>query len=152
MSLKETIKEIRKHTDQVRSLMYLMANLIKARGNEHDLSKFEEPELSTYDKYIPELKKAEYGSDEYKRILSAMGLALRHHYDKNSHHPEHFQNGIDGMSLFDVIEMLSDWVVSSQSKNNEVLETLKLQKDRFNLSDQLYKILRNTVIELDKHL
>ena len=31
----------------------------------HDRSKFEEPEKSTYDKYIPLLKNVKYGSDEY---------------------------------------------------------------------------------------
>jgi hypothetical protein len=35
-----------------------------------------------------------------------MGDGLKHHYAHNRHHPEFFgEDGVDGMSLVDVIEM-----------------------------------------------
>jgi hypothetical protein len=48
-------------------------------------------------------------SDQYKGYLEAMGDGLKHHYAHNRHHPEFFgEDGVDGMSLVDVIEMLAD--------------------------------------------
>jgi hypothetical protein len=37
-----------------------------------------------------------------------MAPALKHHYENNRHHPEHFKNNIDDMNLIDLIEMLCD--------------------------------------------
>lgn len=43
------------------------------------------------------------GCDEYRACLREMKPALEHHYASNSHHPEHYSNGIQGMSLFDLL-------------------------------------------------
>jgi hypothetical protein len=65
----------------------------------HDLSKTQDPELAVFNEYTPKLKDSTYGSDEYKGYLAAMGEGLRHHYAANRHHPEHFTDGVDGMTL-----------------------------------------------------
>ena len=76
----------------------------------HDASKLVSPEKDGFDKYTPMLAKMEYGSSEYKKCLTELQHPyLDHHYANNSHHPEHYKNGINGMNLFDVIEMLCDW-------------------------------------------
>ncbi len=79
-----------KHIAAVRRHLDAFAIALIARGDEHDASKLEEPEKSVFDQYRPLLKALKYGSDEYKANLEKLKLALKHHYEHNRHHPEHF--------------------------------------------------------------
>jgi hypothetical protein len=45
-----------------------------------------------------------------------MKPAIQHHYKANSHHPEFYDNGVEGMSLFDVLEMLLDWKAATERR------------------------------------
>jgi hypothetical protein len=101
-----------------------------------------------FDEYTPKLKRSTYGSDEYKGFLEAMGPALDHHYDVNRHHPEHFEQGIGGMNLIDLIEMMADWKAATERHEDGDLErSLRINQERFGISDQLVAILRNTAID-----
>ena len=83
--------DTQKHIDTVRGFIgEIKANLF-GRASIHDLSKLEEPEKSMYDEFTPKLRDSTYGSEEYKGFLKDMGAALQHHYQVNSHHPEHFK-------------------------------------------------------------
>ena len=74
-----------------------------------------------------------------------MGPALAHHYANNRHHPEHHKNGVDDMTLIDVLEMLIDWKAASERHNDgNILKSIEKNADRFGLSPQLVKILENT--------
>jgi hypothetical protein len=129
-------------------LKEILENLEKRR-REHDKSKLEEPEKSMYDEFTPKLRGSTYGSDEYKGFLRDMGAALQHHYAENSHHPEHYPNGINGMSLLDLIEMLADWkAATSRHADGDIQKSLEINKERFGMSDQLAEIFQNTVKEL----
>ena len=88
----------------------------------HDASKLVSPEKDGFDKYTPMLAKMEYGSDEYKKCLKELQHPyLDYHYANNSHHPEHYKNGINGMNLFDVIEMYCDWKAAVRAwENNQI--------------------------------
>src|SRR3989337_294012 len=90
------------------------------RAVEHDASKLQEPEKAMFDEWTPKLKEFEFGSDEYKAALAGMGEALKHHYENNCHHPEHFENGVDEMNLLDVIEMVCDWRAAAFVKGQDV--------------------------------
>ena len=69
-----------------------------------------------------------------------------HHYAVNSHHPEHYENGINDMDLVDLIELTCDWIASSKRHaDGNIYRSISLNKDRFGMSDQLCKILENTV-------
>ena len=119
------------------------------RAIAHDASKLEDIEKPVFDKFTPLLKAVTYGSHEYKEYLRSMGDALAHHYAVNSHHPEHFKNGIDGMSLLDLIEMLADWKAASERHaDGDFKKSLLINTDRFNISGQLSQILMNTAIEM----
>jgi hypothetical protein len=83
--------------------------------------------------------------DEY-RILRKMG-DVKHHYEVNSHHPEHYENGINGMTLVDVVEMLCDWKRRPATSDSSISGPCN-NKERFKISDQLSEILKNTVIEM----
>jgi hypothetical protein len=79
-----------------------------------------------------------------------ISTALDHHYAHNAHHPEHYSDGIDGMSLFDLIEMLMDWKAASERHpgGTDILRSVEISSDRFSISEQLKKILLNTVREI----
>ncbi len=82
-----------------------------------------------------------------------MAPALENHYANNSHHPQHYTNGIDGMDLFDLLEMVLDWKASTlRSKDGDIFKSLDIQKERFNISNQLYNILNNTIVRFGSKL
>lgn len=137
------------HIRRVSSLMADIALHIAMRGVRHDASKLVDPELATFDEYTPKLKASTYGTDEYKSFLVGMGEGLAHHYAENRHHPEHFDNGIDGMTLIDLVEMLVDWKAATERHDDgDLSRSLTIQQERFAISPQLSSILRNTALEL----
>lgn len=142
--------ETKSHIKAVFGFIEAMRRNLMNRQMEHDASKLDEPEKSMYDEFTPKLRTSTYGSEEYKGFLKDMGPALQHHYQFNSHHPEHFTNGVNGMSLLDVVEMLADWKAATlRHADGDIQKSLLINKERFGISDQLYEILQNTIRELE---
>lgn len=138
-----------KHIHRVGTLLGMFATELLERAEVHDQSKLEKPEVSIFAEYGPKLKNTTYGSEQYKAYLKEMGVALEHHYQKNPHHPEHHVNGVDDMNLFDLVEMFCDWIAAGERHpDGDIVKSIKLNKERFNLSPQLTNILLNTVEEL----
>ena len=134
-----------RHAARVAELVAPLAAEIVARGIAHDRSKTEEPELETFNRVTPRLRELTYGTDEYRAALADMGPALEHHYSANRHHPEHFTDGVNGMTLVDLIEMLADWKAATERHaDGDLAKSLEIQRERFGLSDQLVQILANT--------
>lgn len=137
------------HIARVRLYLDMAQDNFAHRAAVHDLSKLRDPEKVVFDQVTPELKELTYGSDEYKKSLAKMKVALDHHYAKNSHHPEHYALGVSGMSLFDLLEMLIDWKAASERhKDGDILKSLEINKERFHLSEQVYSVLLATVNEM----
>ena len=67
---------------------------------------------------------------------------LDHHYARNSHHPEHYENGVNGMDLFDVLEMVCDWKAASE-RGEESSINLKAACDRFGIDAQMQEVITN---------
>jgi hypothetical protein len=137
------------HIGRVQELIgELVVNLCKRR-EAHDKTKLESPERELFDIYTPKLKDCTYGSNEYKQFLAELKPALDHHYAEYDHHPEHFQNGVDGMSLTSLIEMLCDWKAAGERHaDGSMARSMQINRERFGISDQLASILNNTAIEL----
>lgn len=115
------------------------------RAHTHDDSKLLEPEKSAFDRLTPILKDLEYGSPEYRASLAELQPAIKHHYLSNSHHPEYYINGIDGMNLVDIVEMYCDWKAAGErTKNGSMSKSIEINKTRFKISDQLAQIFINT--------
>lgn len=134
------------HIERVRALLNEVRDGLLVRGEHHDASKLEPPELDTFNEYTPKLKNSTYGSEEYKGFLVGMGTGLQHHYEHNRHHPEHFENGVNDMTLVDLIEMLADWKAATERHDDgDMARSLTVQKERFGISDQLAAVLSNTV-------
>lgn len=133
------------HSQRVGELLVQVVKDLLDRATCHDRSKTLPPELDVFNEFTPKLKTSTYGSDEYKGYLASMGEGLAHHYAHNRHHPEHFADGVNGMTLVDVLEMLADWRAATERHDNGNLgSSLRIQRERFGLSDQLYRVLWNT--------
>ena len=90
------------HIKRVNGLIIWFVNDLLNRAIQHDQSKLEEPEKSTFDKITPLLKNTTYGSDEYKKTMADNKDTIAHHQLNNTHHPEFYENGIGGMDLMDI--------------------------------------------------
>lgn len=142
---KATNYETYRHIDRVRVLLNKVITELLHRGEEHDQSKLESPEVEVFTEFTPKLAGMTYGSSEFNECKSKMSVALAHHYAKNSHHPEHYKRGIEDMTLIDIIEMLVDWKASSERHHDgNILKSIEINSDRFSISPQLAKILENT--------
>jgi hypothetical protein len=140
-STAETLKHIRK----VDEYMSNAAMELLRRGIKHDESKLHEPEKALFDEMTPLLPNLKFGSPEYTESVKKLKPALDHHYANNSHHPQHYENGINGMDLFDLMEMFWDWKASGErGKDGNIFKSIDIQTGRFGISKQLRQILINT--------
>lgn len=151
MTVAECQVETQKHIEAVRKYIRLMIDKIDLRGVKHDNSKLDTPEIELFAQYTPKLANTTYGSEEYKSFLEQLKPALDHHYASNRHHPEHFINGINDMTLIDIIEMFCDWKASTLRHNDgNLLKSIEVNAERFNMDGQLKQILINTAKMIDE--
>lgn len=137
------------HIKRVNQLLIDFSIELLRRACCHDNSKLENPEKYFWDLLTPKLNEAEYGSDEYKEILRQLGPAIEHHYKSNSHHPEYYENGVDGMDLHDLVEMFLDWKAASERREgSKFADSLSYSFDRFGFSEQLRNVYKNTAARL----
>lgn len=142
---KATNFDTMRHIERVRNLLDYAASELLRRGQEHDQSKLESPELEAFTEYTPKLAASTYGSPEYEAFRKAMKPALDHHYARNSHHPEHYADGVNDMSLLDLIEMFCDWKAAGERHNDgNILKSIEKNTTRFEMSPQLSRIFKNT--------
>lgn len=135
-----------KHIKRVNELLINAAVELLERAKVHDNSKLEPFEKEGFDAATDRLKGMTYGSDEYNQSLKELEVYLNHHYANNRHHPQHYPDGVNGMTLFDVIEMFFDWKASSERHNDgNILKSIEHNEGRFGISEQLSDIFRNTV-------
>ena len=133
------------HSQRVGELIGAIVKELVDRSSCHDRSKTLPPEVTVFDEFTPKLKHLTYGSQEYKDALTGMGDGLAHHYAANRHHPEHFADGVAGMTLVDVAEMLADWKAATERMaDGDLAASLEIQQERFGMPAQLTAILRNT--------
>jgi hypothetical protein len=145
----DSYQDTHDHSIKVYGYIQDMMAKLNIRGVTHDASKLGKIEKPYFDEYTPKLKEAEYGSEKYKQFLSELQVALKHHYANNQHHPEHFENGIDGMSLIDIIELFCDWKSATErTKDGDLDKSIEFNKTRFHMSEQLVNIFKNTKKEM----
>jgi hypothetical protein len=135
------------HIKRVNALLIMASRELLERASFHDDSKLLEPEKSAFDEFTPKLKDSTYGSDEYKGFLESMQVSLQHHYQENSHHPEHYPNGMSGFDLFDLIEMFFDWKAATERHDDgNILKSIDINAVRFGYDSMLASIMRNTAL------
>jgi hypothetical protein len=144
-----SIPETRKHSEIVYYFLAIISGELGKRGITHDDSKMESPEVELFDIYTPKLVGCTYGSEEYRQFLEELKPALDHHYAENRHHPEHFENGIRGMNLVDLVEMFCDWYAATKRHNDgDIVKSITINQGRFGYSDDLKAIFENTYKDL----
>ena len=144
-------EDVKNHVALVQKWIKDFTYVLEGRASVHDESKLKNPiEKALFDKWTPELKKRTFGSPEYKAALEQMGEGLRLHYKANDHHPEHFANGIAGMTLYNLIEMVCDWMAAAEKKGSPV--DMEYLQERFSIEPQLRSIIENTFHEIDTHM
>lgn len=152
MTIAECQVETQKHIENVRKYLRFLIDKLDIRGVKHDSSKLETPEVELFAEHTLTLANLTYGSDEYKESLDKLKPALDHHYASNRHHPEHFVEGINDMTLVDLAEMFCDWKASTLRHNDgNLLKSIEINAERFNMDTQLKNILLNTARMLDEH-
>lgn len=151
LTIQDSRTDTEAHIARVADLLQTCMAILDDRATVHDATKLIEPEKSAFDRLKAlSLSGMAYGSEEYRACLRAEKPAIEHHYKANSHHPEFYENGVDGMSLFDVLEMLMDWMAATERMKNggDIHASLIHNIERFNLSPQLASILANTIREM----
>jgi hypothetical protein len=138
-----------KHIHEVRAYLYAMISELDKRARDHDASKLETPEAEIYGEHHHELALVKYGTPEYEALVQKVKPALDNHYAKNRHHPQHWPNGVDDMTIVDLVEMLCDWKASTQrNKDGNIRKSIAINAKRFKIGRQLTKIFQNTVREM----
>jgi len=143
----KTINNIIKHRNSVKNKLKFLSEEIKKRGEEHDLSKLQQPELGWLIQMDKE-PRCEYGTPEYFEKMKRWQKFFIHHYTNNRHHPNHFKFGIYDMTLVDLCEYITD-IISYYDEMHvgDALKTIESQKERFGFDEQLSQILKNTLLE-----
>lgn len=140
-----------RHILEVQQRLNLCIASLMARGHAHDDSKLYHPEVEAFNEHTPRLNELRIGTPEYDASLKALGDALNHHYKSNSHHPQHYPDGIKGMSLLDLVEMLCDWSAATlRHKTGDILESIEVNQKRFGYDDVLKQIFINTLFTVDR--
>lgn len=143
------LRLIANHILRAQGHMQHCMNLLNIRAVFHDQSKYSDEELGLVlgKSYYDSL---EYMSDEERNALDLVQPALEHHYANNSHHPEFYEDGILGMSLLDLIELMCDWKAASETsgKNSSFENSIAFGRERFEIPPELVIIIENTAKEL----
>jgi len=148
---KITNLETMKHIDNIKKCLNKVAVELLKRGEDHDRTKLESPEVEGFTEYTSKLHDCSYGSPEYKEFLKQLKPTLEHHYSRNRHHPEHFKKGVSDMTIIDLIEMLCDWKASTMRHHDGNLKkSIEMNKERFEISQQLNDILENSIYLFDE--
>ncbi len=145
----DSTKDTKEHQENVAKLLCEVILKLSRKACVHDASKLEDPEKEMFDRVTPLLKNSTYLSDEYMKTLKEMKEGLEHHYEKNSHHPEHRIGGISAMTLMDIIEMFCDWKAASERhEDGSIEDSMDVNRRRFDIHLQLDSIFHNTAKDL----
>ena len=136
----------REHIQDVNTLLLWVAKDFLDRAIYHDKSKLSPEEHEKFSLAATKFKEPgnEFGTKGYEKTKEWLGSALRHHYEHNSHHPEHYENGLSDMNLFDLLEMLIDWTAASAKRSETGILDFSIAQKQHGLSDELLKIFINT--------
>jgi hypothetical protein len=150
MSQYDSAPDTRKHIRRVQQLLNGFAHDLVERGSVHDASKLGPEEKPYFDEWTPKLSAMQYGSPEYRDGLAQIKPATDHHNKHNSHHPEFYPNGINGMTLGDIIEMFFDWKAASErhADGGNIARSIQIGVERHKLSPQLAGIFYNTAVQM----
>lgn len=125
-----------RHQRHVAHLLRELARELDRRAELHDLSVLELDEFEGRVNIQNIVRTYPYDSPEYRASLKGE-TSLQLHYQRNTHHPEHYPGGVSDMSLIDFIEAACDWLGASRTyKNTSFRDGIPEQVKRFKLEQQ----------------
>ena len=138
------------HISEVKENLETVASELRKRGEAHDRTKLQELEFDAFVSTRDQFKKANYGTKEYDACVSAVKPAVVHHHKNNRHHTDFHENGINDMTLIDIIEMVADWrAAARRSPDKKFADTLDYAKKKYGIDDQMFGIICNTLRALN---
>jgi len=145
------LDDLQKHKNAVMRYMTIAIRMLADSAKKHDASKESPEEAKFYVDPVWQLNhdpKPTFGSTEYKKLTSQMGDGWKHHQQVNRHHPEHFENGVAGMTLMDLLEMVCDWCAAAERRGNDPALALDQMVKGNRISPELAQVIRNTITEV----
>lgn len=124
------------HRLDVSVIAAIVATAIQIRSREHDISKMEGEELKLFSS-----ASLIFGPGESEDLTI--------HLKNNRHHPEHFYNGISGMTLVDIVEMFCDWFAKSSRSSGDFIDEINTRSYKYDIPKELVSIFQNTAKELE---
>jgi hypothetical protein len=93
------------------------------------------------------VSKVKFGSREYYKLVDSVMSAKIAHASKNAHHPEYY-GGIYKMSVIDLAEMICDWKSATKRSNGNMINSLKINKKKYNINKDLENSLLRDMKEI----
>ena len=146
----KTLLKIIRHRDIVRKNIHNFISKLEERSIVHDLSKLQEDEYAGFAELDSEEVFKLYGTDEYKKKI-AENVGIKLHYQRNTHHPEHFEDGsqgftgfnaVESMTFLDILEMVIDWKSACETYGSDFNESIDYSIKRFNCTSQQEWIIK----------
>ena len=145
----KTLLTILRHQTLVRRYLLELAHRLEQRALIHDLSKLQLDEFTGFVEIQRVAREHRLDSPEYKASIQSDVVNL--HLSRNSHHPEFHHGGIKDMPLLDLIEMVIDWRAASETYGRTTMaESLPMQKERFKMTDEQYRLIQLITEEIMK--
>jgi len=137
------------HIGEVAENLEEVASELKKRGLAHDRTKLQQLEFDGFVSTREKFKKANYGTPEYKECVELTRPAVNHHYENNRHHTGFHKNGLNDMTLIDIIEMIADWKAAARRSPDKTLkDTLDYAFKKYGFDAQMQTIVNNTLKQL----
>ena len=144
----EGLRLVANHIKDVQFYMAQIIHYLTTAARIHDSSKYSPQEIGLVIKKA-QLDAIPYMSEEYKAALANVQDGLQHHYQMNPHHPEFWTNGVEDMSMLNLLELLADWKAASDATVGGSLDnSIEKNTERFNLSPEMVRLLTNTARDL----
>ncbi len=158
----ETLLKMLRHKAHVTKNFGRVIAVLQEREAMHDASKYLLDEFDGFTTLDSEEVFALYQKDqaEYRRrIADNPGIKL--HYERNAHHPEHFDSEskqfdftgyaigpIDLMGFFDLLEMVIDWKSACDTYGTDFADSLEKSIERFKPNQRTEHVIRFIAADL----
>lgn len=139
--MKKTLLKMIRHKEIVQENMHDLIAMLQKRSLRHDRSKWLDDEFDGFAELDSVEAFKKFGTPEYKGLIEN-NAGIKLHYERNTHHPEHFTDGINGMSFLDIVEMVVDWKSACETYGNDFLKSLDYSIKRFGCDEKQEWLIR----------
>ena len=139
------------HKHIVSNLLSRCAEQLLERGMNHDAGKISKIERDNCVVPVWEIHQGvvKFGSDRHKELIRQLGVGWEHHKQHNDHHVT-IERPICSMDLFQILEMVCDWIaVASVAGNDPVMALDQMIEDGHPIQEQIELVIRNTLKTLE---